>query len=322
MLLLTGDDVAALLSIDDCIAAVEEAFRAHGEGRLGAPGVLSAHEHDGAFHIKTATLGRYFAAKTNANFPGNPAKHGLPTIQGVLLLFDATNGRPLAVMDSGEITILRTGAASAVAAKHLARRDARSVAVVGCGRQGRVQLEAISRVREIEHAFALDASGDAAHDYAREMCARVGFHVQAADDLNAMRDADVWITCTTSRAAFLGAEHVKPGAFVAAVGADNPEKAELAPELMRAALVVTDITEQCATIGDLRTAIQAEAMTRDAVYAQLGEVVAGRKRGRETDDEIVVFDSTGAGFQDTAAAAIVYERALAAGRGLDVQLGR
>ena len=148
VVILSGSDVAALLPIDDCIGAVEQSFRDYAEGRVHA-GILSMHEPDGAFHVKAASTGRYFAAKTNANFPGNPAKYGLPGIQGVILLFDATNGRVLAILDSIQITILRTGAATAVAAKYLARRGTADVAIIGCGNQGRVQLQALSRVMNI-----------------------------------------------------------------------------------------------------------------------------------------------------------------------------
>jgi len=126
-LLLTRKDVSELLTLNDCVLAVEQAFRLQGEGRAPAPGVLGVHAQGGGFHIKAGTLPlsrKYFAAKANANFPGNPAR-GLPTIQGVVLLFDADNGQVLAAMDSIEITILRTGAATAVAAKYLARKDSR-----------------------------------------------------------------------------------------------------------------------------------------------------------------------------------------------------
>src|SRR5439155_12140088 len=141
---------------DDCIAAVEDAFRAHGEGRLAPAGVLSAHAEGGAFHIKTALLGRYFAAKANANFPGNR-----PTIQGLLLLFDTTNGEPLAVMDSTEITARRTAAATAVAAKYLARRDSHVVEIYGCGRQGKIQIEALARVLPIDEIIPHDINPQA-----------------------------------------------------------------------------------------------------------------------------------------------------------------
>lgn len=313
-LLLTGSDVAELLTLDDCIAAVEEAFRAHGEGRLHPPGILSAHESRGAFHIKTATAGGRFGAKANANFPSNPATNGLPSIQGAMLLFDADDGRILAVMDSIELTVLRTGAASAVAAKYLARRDSKTAMVYGAGRQGRAQLEAISRVLPIERAFVHDVDAAKARAYAGEMSAKLKIEIRA----ESAPECDVVITCTPSKEAFLTA-----GApFVAAVGADNPSKSEIAPELMRASRVVADIVEQCAEIGDLRAAIAAGAMSKADVHAELGEIIAGTKRGRDNDDQQFIFDSTGTGFQDTAAASIAYDRAVARKRGLEVNLGR
>jgi len=283
-LILTAADVAEVLTLDDCIAAVEEAFRAHGEGKLHAPGILSEHAERGAFHIKTSTIGRYFAAKTNANFPG-----GQPTIQGVLLLFDAENGAPLAVMDSIEITARRTAAATAVAAKYLAPKKA-NVTVFGWGKQGQVQLEAIRRVLDVGDVQVIDPQ-------------------LGRSETRPTAESDVILTCTTSRTPFLHLKDVKRGAFIAAVGADNPAKSEIDPELLAASVVIADITEQAATIGDLHHAIEAGIVTREHVRAELGEVVAGKKRGRISDDEIVIFDSTGAGFQDTAAAAIVYERA-------------
>jgi ornithine cyclodeaminase/alanine dehydrogenase-like protein (mu-crystallin family) len=142
-IVLTRSDVAALLPLNDCIAAVEEAFRAHGLGRLAPPGALAHPVAGGGFHVKAAslTLGRpYFAAKTNGNFTHNGERFGLPRIQGVIVLCDAAHGTPLALMDSTEITSLRTGAATAVAATYLARRDASVATIAGCGVQGRVQL--------------------------------------------------------------------------------------------------------------------------------------------------------------------------------------
>lgn len=298
-LILSGNDVAELLGFDECIAAVEEAFRAHGEGRVEA-GVLSAHAERGAFHIKTAVMGRWFAAKMNANYPGNPAANGLPAIQGVLLLADATTGFPLAVMDSAELTARRTAAATAVAAKHLARRDARSAMICGCGRQAAAQLTALRRVLPLERVTVFDVDQEKAERFAQAMDARVG----------PIEPASVLVTCTPSRKAFVTLAHLAPGTFVAAVGADNPEKSEIDPEAMRAAVVVADVLEQSATIGDLRTAIAAGVMTRGDVRGELGAIVTGRAEGRRSDDEIIIFDSTGAGFQDTAAAALVYERAL------------
>jgi alanine dehydrogenase len=298
VIFLSGADYNALVSMSDCIAAVESAFRQHGEGTLGA-GLLSAHAERGAFHIKTSIDTHYFAAKLNANFPGNP---NLPTIQGVLVLFDATNGTPLAIMDSIELTKQRTAAASAVAAKYLARADSRSITIYGCGQQGAAQLAAMKCVLPIERVHVVDADTSRAERFAQQQEATIG-----------ATPSDVIVTCTTSKKAFL--RDIERGTFVAAVGADNPEKSEIDAEAMKKALVVADVLDQCERIGDLRTAIAAGAMTRGDVHAELGAIVAGRASGRQSDDEIIIFDSTGAGFQDAAAASIAYERAMERGVG-------
>ena len=324
-LILTGRDVRALLGWDECIAAVEKAFRLHAEGKSLAPGVLGVRAPRGGFHIKAAGLQLdrlYFAAKTNANFSENPRRHGLPAIQGVIVLCDAEDGRALAVMDSIEVTIRRTAAATAVAARFLARADARSVTICGCGNQGRAQLRALARVRPLERAFAFDADTAAARAYAEEMSAELGFEVAPVPSPAAgLAESDVCVTCTPSRQAFLMAGQVRPGTFVAAVGADSPDKQELDPHLMAAAVVVTDVLEQCAAIGDLHHALEAGVMSRDKVHAELADLVTGGKEGRRSPEEITVFDSTGTALQDVAAAAVVYEKALAAGGGLRVALG-
>ena len=324
-LVLTRSDVQALLGVDECIAAVEKAFRLHAEGRSLPPGVLGVPAPGGGFHIKAAGLElsrRYFAVKTNANFPDNPSRRGLPTIQGVIVLCDAEDGRPLAVMDSMEVTTRRTAAATAVAAKWLARPHARSVAICGCGVQGRAQLVALSRVLSLERAYAFDVDPAAARRYASDLAAELGIEVTAVTGhADAVRRSDVCVTCTPSRQAFLRREDVGPGTFVAAVGADSSDKQELDPALLAASVVVVDILEQCASIGDLHHALAAGAMSREDVHAELAEVIVCRKAGRRSDAEITVFDSTGTALQDVAAAAVVYERAVEARAGLAVALG-
>jgi ornithine cyclodeaminase/alanine dehydrogenase-like protein (mu-crystallin family) len=308
VIFLSGDDYNALVSMSDCIAAVESAFRQHGEGTLGA-GLLSAHADRGAFHIKTSIDARYFAAKLNANFPGNP---NLPTIQGVLALFDATNGTPLAIMDSIELTKQRTAAASAVAAKYLARKNSRTMMIYGCGPQASAQLDAIRCVLPIEQVQVFDIDPERARAFAERHVATAALSGRGAAEGSGTH-MDVIVTCTTSKKAFLC--DIDRGTFVAAVGADNPEKSEIDPDAMRKSLVVADVLDQCERIGDLRVAIAAGVMSRDDVHAELGAIVAGRARGRESDDEIIIFDSTGAGFQDAAAASIAYERAVERGVG-------
>ena len=319
-LLLTGAEVARLLPMADCIAAVERGFLALAEGRAPPPGVLGTHVDGGGFHIKAAVLDDCYAAKINGNFPGNPARSGLPTIQGVVVLADACDGRPLAIMDSIELTARRTGAATALAARHLARADARVAAIIGCGRQAMSQIEALKAVRPLVRVQAFDRDTARAQRFAADASA-LGLDVVVAGDIRqALAGADMCVTCTPSHQPILLAGDVPPGIFIAAVGADNPEKNELAPDLMASARVVVDLLDQCAAIGDLRHAIAARAMTVAQVHGELADLLTGRKSGRGSGDEITIFDSTGTAIQDVAAAALVHERARAAGIGLEIAL--
>ena len=324
-LILGRGEVAALLGLGECIEAVEGAFRLHEEGRSLPPGVLETLTEDGGFHIKAAGLRladrTYFAAKVNANFPHNMSRRGLPTVQGVIALYDGESGYPLALMDSIEITALRTGAATAVAAKYLARPGSKVAAVCGCGVQGRVQVRALAQVLRLEKVYAYDQDEGLSRRFAGEMSEELGVEVTPVTDLPvAVGASDVCITCTPSRRPLLTREHVRAGTFVAAVGADNPLKQELEPGLMASNKVVVDVLEQCAAIGDLHHAIEAGVMSKSDVYAELGGIVSGRTPGRASDEEIIIFDSTGTALQDVAAASVVYEKALGAGVGYRLDL--
>jgi ornithine cyclodeaminase/alanine dehydrogenase len=318
-LLLTGRDVAALLTIEECMVAVEHAFKLYGEGKTSAPGILGVQARDGGFHIKAGLLELnrlYFAAKVNANFPDNANRYGLPMIQGVVVLCDGENGYPLALIDSIEITILRTGAATGIAAKYLARPDSKVVTICGCGNQGRVSLRALTKVLPIEKVWAYDQDQGQAERFASELAGELRIDIEPASDLQtAVRQSDVCVTCTPSKQYFVKKDFVAPGTFIAAVGADNPEKQEVEPALLSRSKIVVDLLEQCATIGELHHALDADLITSDDVYGELGEVIAGVKPGRSSSDEIIIFDSTGMALQDVVTAAAVYEKAVREGAG-------
>jgi alanine dehydrogenase len=321
-LIIGGREIRSLFSMEDCIDAVEQAFRLHGEGRAATPAVAAVHARDGGFHLKAGLLstgsGEYFVAKTNANFPENPSRRGLPTIQGTMVVHDATNGAPLAVLDSIEITAMRTAAATAVAARHLARADATRLGIIGCGLQGERHLDALRLVRQVG-SVALYDTNDAAARRLATLANEMGIEATVALSVaQAVRNADLVVTCTPSREFLLFADSIGPGAFVAGVGTDWEHKRELASDLMARSKVVVDVLAQCAAFGDLHHAIDAGVMTADDVHGELGQVVAGLRPGRESPEETVVFDSTGMALQDVAAAALVYERARAAGVGLAV----
>ena len=312
-LLLARSDVEALLTPDACIAAVEDAFRQRALGTAPPPGILGFHGGDGSFHIKAAllTLGEpYFAAKTNANFPHNGPRHGLPTIQGVVVLCDAEKGVPLAVMDSMALTALRTAAATAVAAKYLARDRCETLLICGCGAQAPAQLHALLRVRKPARIRAYDRDPVKARAFAAALESQSIKVTPVADLAQAVAESEIVITCSTATRFFIEDGMVRPGTFVAAVGADNEDKQEIDPVLLARCKLVTDLTEQCASIGDLHHALVAGTMSLTDVHAELGQVIAGIKPGRASNDDVIVFDSSGTALQDVAAAIAVYRQAL------------
>lgn len=313
-LVLTQADLRRLVSRADYLRAVEEGFRASAEGRAASPAPLHIETEAGGLHAKGARLEAersYLAVKVNSNFPENARNGDLPTIQGALLLFDAANGALLAIMDSIELTIMRTAAATALAVQYLAREDAQTLMICGCGAQARAQAAAVADVRGFEKGLAWDADPERAQAFATEMTRKLGFPFEVARSLgDAARASDVIITCTTAREPFLDESHVMPGAFVAAVGADSPAKNEIAPALMAKGSVYADVSAQAEIMGDLRHAIAADTMSLREVKGELADLVSGRVHGRTSIDEIIIFDSTGTAIEDVASAALAYERAL------------
>jgi ornithine cyclodeaminase/alanine dehydrogenase-like protein (mu-crystallin family) len=313
-LLLSRSVIAGLAGTRDYLDAMQRAFTGLAEQRYRLPEVQHLPGEGGAFHVKSAArLDRPALAvvKINGNFPGNSAAHGLPTIQGTIVLFDAERGCVLAIMDSIEITARRTAAATALAARHLARSGSQTLGIVGCGAQARYHVEALRDVAPLETISFYDSRDDAARAFEAWVRTQGLESRRAVDARSAARGAEIVVTVTTSTTPVLALDDVAQGTFVAGVGADNPSKHELAPDLLAASRVVVDSCAQAAMGGDLYHAIESGAMTIQDVYAELAEVVSGATPGRSLVDEPYVFDSTGLAVQDHAAAEMIYERARA-----------
>jgi alanine dehydrogenase len=312
-LLLDRSDIFALLTFEECVRAVEEAFRLRAQGRTLRSGLMHVNSVDGEFHVKAGGVElskRFFAFKINGGFFNNMERFDMPNIQGAILLFDGENGYPLAVMDSTEITMKRTGAAAAIAARYLARPESSILTICGCGVQGSMQLKAMKYILPIEKVYAFDSNRLRAESFAKQMSEECGIQVVATDDVSkSLKESDVCVTCTPSRRHYIDKKAVSAGTFIAAMGADSPEKQELDPEILKSSKIVVDILEQCVQFGELHHAIDHGMSERD-VYAELGEIIAGNKPGRISKDEIIVFDATGTALQDVAAAAAVYEKAI------------
>lgn len=311
-LIITRRDIIQVMSPADFLDAVEQAFRAAAMGNAYSPHPMHLPAERGGFHVKGASISLerdYVAVKINGNFPRNPAELGLPTIQGAIFLADGSNGVLLAILDSIEVTLRRTAAASALAARLLARPESHTLLVCGCGEQGRAHVAALREVLPLERCLLWDRDHGLADALAGELAGSSGVKAVAVREMaTASLSADVIACCTTALEPYLEVSAVKPGTFVAAVGADNPDKSEIAPPLMAAATVVTDLLHQCAEMGDLHHAIAAGTMTGADVHADLAQVLVGARSGRQSPEEIIIFDSTGTGLQDVAASVAIYER--------------
>jgi alanine dehydrogenase len=326
-IVLGARDVARFLPIRECIDAIAGTLRAHEAGNSRGPVSSGFALADGTVHAKLAAIeerGRVFVAvKANVNLPGNPIRHGRPTIQGALILLDGDDGRPLAIMDSIALTSLRTAAVAALAAEHLALPESRTITIVGCGEQGEAQLRAMTAVRPLCTGFAVDVDSAKAAEFADRLSLELGWRVEASTDLaRSVSASDICVTCTTaaSGSPLLFTKHLHPGLFVAAVGADNSAKQEIEAAALAKSTVVVDSLAGCAAGGDLHHAIAANVMTADDIHGELSAVVAGRVPGRTSRDQVFVFDSTGTALQDVAAAIRVYQHAADAGAGLRVLL--
>jgi ornithine cyclodeaminase len=329
ILLLREPEIRSLLDPEACIAAMERAFAAYSTGQAVLPSVihLDVPERQGEIHIKAGYIrgGAYYAAKIVSGFPNNP-QLGLSANDGMVVVFDAQTGAPCAfLLDNGFITDLRTGAAGACAAKHLARKHIRTVAVIGTGGQARYQVEMLALVRNFAEVRIWGRDSYKAQACAEDLGKRRGipacnFAVTESVEA-AVEDADLVITVTASRQPLLRAEWLSPGVTVIALGSDAPDKQELdADVLARADKIVADSVPQCLRLGEIHHAVASGTIPKDKIYAEFGEITAGLKPGRTSDEEIIVCDLTGVGVQDVAAASLVMERAKEKGVGQKVAL--
>ncbi|MFZ5822230.1 MAG: cyclodeaminase [Chloroflexota bacterium] len=322
--ILNETEIRQCISLDlEAVRVVEEAFIALSEGRASTPLMsIPVPQHNGEMHVKSAVIQDFdsFAVKIASGFFDNP-KHGLPSGSGMMLLFDAHTGFPQAVLlDNGYLTHTRTGAAGAMVAKHFAPQKIATAGVIGAGRQGQFQLRALQLARTFERVLAYDKDADRLKQYVDEMKFALNVEVVAAPSAEAVvRESDYLVTATPSREPFVRAEWLHPGLHITAMGADNGRKQELFPEVLaRADRRICDLKAQVFRLGEHHFAAEAGLLSAQDAVDEIGEVVAGRKPGRVSDQEITVCDLTGVGIQDTAIALLAYREAEARGLGLKI----
>ena len=306
-------DIRAGVHEADALKAARLAFEALGRGTVSVPPPvgLSIPERHGELHVKSAYLhgSRFFVVKAATGFQDN-AHHALPTGSGLMLLFDATTGFPLALLqDNGYLTELRTAAAGTLATQLLAVKGFERVAIIGAGTQARFHMHAFQDVFRWRTTIVWSRTAERAQDLCTELRRSISCEFIAADTVqSAVRGADVVITVTPSQSALVDGDWLEPHATVIAVGADEPSKRELAASVFtRAGRVVVDSLAQCARLGELQHAL-ADSATDFEKVVELGEIVVGRAMGR-LHRELIVCDLTGVGAQDAAIAEIAFRKA-------------
>lgn len=320
-LLLTKEEVRRLISMREVIGTVEEAYKAFNSGEVVQPGYFGIHlpPPRGEIDFK---LGYHKAAEvismkaSSGGFIDNPARHGVPNGMGTILLFDARSCALACVMDGSLVTGLRTGASGAVSVRALARKDAKTIASIGTGNQARMQIRAIKEVMEIERIHAWSRTPDTLSRFKADIESELGIPVVIADSKRgAVEQADILVTTTRGKGPLVEAGWVKPGTHIVAIGTDQRGKQELDPEIFRNAKIVNDSIEQCTEKGETWHPLNGNIIAKDDIHGEIGEILLGRKPGRENDEEVTIFDSTGMAIQDNTTSARIYRNAIDGGVG-------
>lgn len=315
--IITESTLRSCIEIESGILAeIEAGFSALAEGRVTQPPILRVDipEHHGELDVKSAYVRGLdsFAVKMSSGFFDNP-KRGLPSGGGMMVLLSSETGRPVAVLlDNGYLTDVRTALAGAIAAKHLAPEQVRTVGIVGAGNQARLQLAALRLVRDFAHVLVFARDAAKAATYATEVSERYGLHAEVAPLEAVCRQSDLVVTTTPARTPLVRAEWLRPGVHVTAMGSDAEHKKELEPDaLRRADRVVVDVESQSRRLGELRS-------VDDVAPIELGAITGGRQPGRTRPEQITVCDLTGTGVQDTMIARVAHRRCVERQLGTDI----
>jgi len=318
ILWLSEDEVKSSLTMEETIEAVEEAFREHGLGKAQMPpkSYLYYKKYNGDLRTMPAYLEELDATgvKVVNVHPANPGA-GLPTVMAVVILNSPKTGAPLAMMGGTHLTSMRTGAAGAVAAKYLARKNSRTVGIVGAGAQARTQLLGLAKIFAIEKVLVADVSIDRCRALEQDCRSFLDVEYDLSTEIKDACECDILVTTTPSRKPLVKDEWICEGTHINAIGADAKGKEELEPNILGRSKVVVDDLAQASHSGEVNVPLTKGLFAPEGIYATIGEIVAGKVPGRVSDDEITVFDSTGLAIQDVATATKVHQKAIEKGIG-------
>ena len=325
-LILSRTDMMGLVTPAEYVGSVEQAYRMHGEGRyyMDPKGHIVLEKFPGEWEVMPSYIEEPEAAacKWVSIRERNREKYDLPTVFSILIYTHPETGFPLAICDGSYHTVMRTGAAAAVSAKWMARKNSKRLAIVGAGHMAEGTLATCSEVFRWEKVWVWSRTQATLDHFLQTQQPRYPhLAISASTDLaQVVRDADVVVTVTPARGPIVMDEWISPGTHIAAVGADKAGDQELDPRIVQRARIFVDDIRQCRNDGEINVPLREGLITERDIAGEIGEVVTGRKPGRTSDDEITLFDSTGIALQDSATVPMEYERAVAAGVGVEKKM--
>lgn len=323
-LILNRKDVMSVLDMKDCMNAVEKAFVELENKTAVLPLRSNIKPDDGLSLYMPAYLKNMgaLACKIVTVYKNNPEKFNMPTTIGKVLLQNPQNGDVVCIMDGGYLTAVRTGAASGIATKYMARKDKNQIAgIFGAGVQAKMQLWAIKEAADISKAFVFDISEKNAAQFADEMSKKLGIEVIVVNNAEKMLEADIICTATSSASPIFDGKKVKPGTHINGIGSHTPNARELDSEIVKRSVFVGDSREACFNeAGDIIIPVNDGTITKEHFFAELGEIITGKKTARKNNSDITIFKSNGLAIQDAATAKLIYDKALQAGIGVNVEI--
>ncbi len=317
VLFLKRKEIESLISMNEVLNVVEQAFREKGLKRVQMPPKLYLfyHKYNGDLRAMPSYLEALdiSAVKIVNSHPNNMKLYNLPTVMATIILIDPRNGAPLSIMEGSWITAMRTGAASGIASKYLARKDSHKLGLIGAGAQAETQILAISSILNIKEVYIYDKDKEKMEKFILKYIEKYGKKIiinPVDKPEEAVKNMDIVVTATPSREPIVKKDWISSGMHINSIGADAPGKEELDPEILKISKIVVDDIDQAAHGGEINVPLSKGIISLKNVYAELGEIVAGFKFGRESIEEITVFCSTGLAIQDAVTAKLVYDKAL------------
>ena len=324
-LILKEEDVKQLLNMNEVLNVVEQVFKEKALGRVQMPPKMYVYfeSFNGDLRVMPSYVETFgISAVKVVNVHPDNRRYNLPTVMATIILVDPKTGAPLAIMGGTWITAMRTGAASGVATKHLSRKGSNKLALIGAGVQAVTQMMAMALVMKLKEVRVYDISDEAKINFVKKLSSEYpDVKIYATRSVQeAVEGVDVVATITPSRKPIVENDWIKAGTHIGAIGADAPGKEELDPAILQRAKIVVDDLEQSRHSGEINVPLEKGMISLKNIYGELGEIIAGKKVGRSSNEEITIFDSTGLGIQDAVTAKLAYEKALQAGLGVRLNL--